>query len=111
MSFETSDPKYIICDSTKIMKPKAERVRKIKNKKDFWCYIPTKNLNLDLISLNEIENDFKEFKSKKEEQKVHKEISNLLIKAKMNKKNKKILICKRPEKPLYNNYQDIELFI
>ena len=111
MTSETSGPKYIISDSTNIIKPKAERVKKIKNKKDFYYYIPTKNLNLDLISLNEIDNDFKDFKSKKEAQIVQKEITNLMKKAKMNKKNKNILICKRPEKPLYKNYEDIELFI
>ena len=111
MTSEASGPKYIISDSTNIMKPKAERVRKIKHKKDFWYYIPSKNLNLDLISLNEIEKDFEDFKYKKEAQIVQKEITNLMNKAKMSKKNKNILICKRPEKPMYKNYDDIELFI
>ena len=52
MASETAEPQYIICDSPKIMRPKAERVRKIKNGKDFWCIKPKKEFNLDLISLS-----------------------------------------------------------
>ena len=46
------------------------------------------SFNLDLISLEEIENDFNEFKSKNEEIEVQKELLNLLRKAKNNNHQK-----------------------
>ena len=46
------------------------------------------SFNLDLISLEEIENDFNEFKSKNEEIEAQKELLNLLRKAKNNNHQK-----------------------
>ena len=111
MASESSEPQYIICDSPKIMRPKAERVRKIKNGNDFWCSKPKKEFNLDLISLSEIEKDFIEFKFKNEEKKVQKELLNLMQKAKMCKKNKKFLTRQTPERPFYKYFDNVELVI
>ena len=82
-----------------------------KNGKDFWFSRPSKNFNLDLISINEINKDFSEFKSRKEEMKVKKELLNLIKKVKKSKNNKNNAKYKRPENPLYSSYHDFELFI
>ena len=111
MASETSEPQYIICDSPRIMRPKAERVRRIKNEKDFWFRKPSNEFNLDKISLSEIEKDFIEFKFKKEEKKVQKELLDLMKKAKMSKKNKKFLKRQIPERPLYKYFENCELVI
>ena len=111
MSSESSKTKYIISETTKIYCPKPERVRRIKNGKDFCFSKPSKNFNLDLISINEINKDFSEFKSRKEEMKVKKELLNLIKKVKKSKNNKNNAKYKRPENPLYSSYHDIELFI
>ena len=83
MSSTNSKPRIIISNSCQIMCPKPGRVRRIKNGKDFIYKIP-KKLNLELISLNEIEKDFDEIKSKKEQ----KELIYLIKKAKKFKTNK-----------------------
>ena len=111
MSSETSEPQYIMCDSPRIMRPKAERIRRIKNEKVFLCYKPRIEFNLDEISLSEIEKDFIEFKFKNEEKEVQNELINLIKKAKANKKNKKYLTRKTPERPLYKYYDNCELVI
>ncbi len=111
MSSETSEPQCIICDSPKIMRPKAERIRKIKNEKIFLCNKPRIEFNLDKISLSEIEKDFIEFKFKNEEKKVQKELLNLMQKAKMCKKNKKFLTRQTPERPFYKYFDNVELVI
>ena len=67
------------------------------------------SFNLDLISLEEIENDFNEIKSKNEELEVQKELLNLLRKA--NNKYKKENYpnnfgkFKRPKNPDYKNFE------
>ena len=67
------------------------------------------SFNLDLISLEEIENDFNEIKSKNEELEVQKELLNLLRNTNNNYKNE---ICpnnfgkfKRPKNPDYINFE------
>ena len=111
MSSETSEPQCIICDSPRIKRPKAERIRKIKNEKIFLCNKPRIEFNLDKISLSEIEKDFIEFKFKNEEKKVQNELLNLLQKAKTNKVNKNYLTRKTPQRPLYKYYENCELVI
>ena len=111
MASETSEPQYIICDSPRIMRPKAERIRRIKNEKVFLFNKPRIEFNLDKISLSEIEKDFIEFKFKNEEKEVQNELINLMTKAKTNKKNKKYLTRKTPERPLYKYYENCELVI
>ena len=67
------------------------------------------SFNLDLISLEEIENDFNEFKSKNEEIEVQKELLNLLRNANNNYKNENYCNnfrnLKRPKNPDYKNYE------
>ena len=68
------------------------------------------SFNLDFISLEEIEKDFKEFKSKSEELEVQNELISLMFEADNeycdgNKKYEKI---KRPQKPFWkfiNKYE------
>ena len=67
------------------------------------------SFNLDLISLEEIENDFNEIKSKNEEIEVQKELLNLLRNANNHYKNEN---CpnyfgkfKRPKNPDYKNFE------
>ena len=68
------------------IKPKNIRLNNIEHKKNNMKYFThtekNKNLsfNLDLISLEEMENDFKEFKSKNEEIEVQRELINLILK-------------------------------
>ena len=110
MSSKTS-PRYIICDSPQIFRPKPERVHRIKIAKDFF-YKKPKTFNLDLISENEIKNDFDEFKSKSEEIKAQKELIYLIKKCKKEKKNKNNMKYKRPERqPLYNNVNNLDVVI
>ena len=103
----SSKPGYIICDSPKIMCPKPERVRRIKHKKDYIKKIP-KKLNLDLISLKEIEKDFKEMKNKNEQKELY-----YLIKKAKNCKNKmnKTENYIRPEKPLVNYFNNFDFLL
>ena len=65
--------------------------------------------NLDKISLEEIENDFKLFKSKSEDIKVQKELLNLIRKVEnescRNDCYKKSKIIKRPENPFSKNIE------
>ena len=105
----------IICDEPVIHKPKPKRIHRMEysmshsnnglfnnrrlnqgkilrkkyheNKNNKINNRISRNLpfNLDLISLEEIENDFNEFKSKNEEIEVQKELLNLLKKANNNK--------------------------
>ena len=69
------------------IKPRNSRMNnndhKKSNTKNFIHDEKNKNLsfNLDLISLEEIENDFKDFKSKNEEIEVQRELLNLIKKA------------------------------
>ena len=64
-----------------------------------------KNLsfNLDLISLEEIDNDFKEFKSKSEETEVQNELINLLKETNNESLNENFQTIKRPDKPFCKN--------
>ena len=67
------------------------------------------SFNLDLISLEEIENDFNEIKSKNEELEVQKELLNLLRNANNNYKKENYPNnfgkFKRPKKPDYKNFE------
>ena len=69
------------------IKPRNSRMNnndhKKSNIKNYMHDEKNKNFsfNLDLISLEEIENDFKEFKSKNEEIEVQRELLNLIKKA------------------------------
>ena len=131
-------PVLIICDETVIHKPKPKRINKIQNnvshinngyfnnrllnqnkmirrhnheKKNKFNNKTSEKIsfNLDLISLEEIENDFNEIKSKNEELEVQKELLNLLRNANNNFKKKNY--CnnsrkfKRPKNPDYKNYE------
>ena len=123
----------IICDEPVIHKPKPKRIHKIQynmshgnnnlfnnrrlkadkiqrknyhdNEINKINYKASKNLpfNLDLISLEEMENDFNEFKSKSEEIEVQKELLNLLRNA--NNNNKKENICRN-----FRNFKKYENF-
>ena len=105
-----SDPLLVICNTPKIYHPKPKRINKIMNYKEeqrkykIKKILKKKILNLDLISTEEIENDFIEFKNKNEEIEVQKELFSLI------KKTKSIKNQNRPKNPLYNN-TNIELFI
>ena len=111
-----SSPIMIICDSPKIFHPKPKRNHKIMNnkehfrKKEIKRIMKKNSLNLESISLQDIENDFIELKSKKEEFEVQKELSFLIKKAN-NVKNENIIKYNRPKNPLYNTANNIELFI
>ena len=61
------------------------------------------SFNLDLISLEEIDNDFKEFKSKSEETEVQNELINLLKETNNESLNENFQTIKRPEKPFCKN--------
>ena len=61
------------------------------------------SFNLDFISLDEIEKDFKEFKSKSEEIEEQNELINLIREADNECFNDNIQIIKRPEKPYCRN--------
>ena len=130
-------PVLIICNEPIIHKPKPKRINKIQSNMSYFNNglfsnrkfnqnkitrrhnigknngKPEKiSFNLDLISLEEIENDFNEIKSKNEEIEVQKELLNLLKNANNHYKNEN---CpnyfgkfKRPKNPDYKNF---ELFI
>ena len=61
------------------------------------------SFNLDFISLEEIEKDFKEFKSKDEELEVQNELINLINEADNECFNDNYQLIKRPEKPFCTN--------
>ncbi len=73
--------------------------------KNYFYEEKRKNLsfNLDLISLEEIDNDFKEFKSKSEETEVQNELINLLKETNNESLNENFQTIKRPEKPFCKN--------
>ena len=130
------EPLLIIYDHP-IIKPKPKRIHKIqnnmpKNTNDLFTKkslkskslrinnqqencgnkIKKKNseklsFNLDLISLEEIENDFNDFKSKTEEIEEQKEILYLLKKANNNNSCRNIRKYKRPENPICKNFEFI----
>ena len=108
MSSRSSIPKYIVCDPSQIMTPKPRHIRKIKNRKEKIYKIP-KKLNLNLISLNEIEEDFIKIKYINEQ----KELMKLIRKAKncKNKNKNKTFDYLRPEKANFDDTNEIKLFI
>ena len=94
------------------IKPKNPRINNIENKKNMKYFINNEknrniSFNLDVISLEEMENDFKEFKSKNEEIEVQRELITLIIKAERescrNECNKNCPKIRRPQKPFYIN--------
>ena len=132
----SKEPLLIICAEAKIHKPKPKRINK---KSYIYQYNKKPNhynrysnprtsrmnnhdqkkknyekneklcFNLDLISLEEIENDFKEFKSKSEEIEVQRELINLMRKANdescRNDSFKNLHKIKRPQKPYCTNIE------
>ena len=108
MSSRSSIPKYIVCNPSQIMFPKPRHIRKIKNRKEKIYKIP-KKLNLNLISLNEIEEDFIKIKYENEQ----KELIKLIKKAKKCKNNNhnKTQNLLRPQKTIFDDINKIELFI
>ena len=132
------EPLLIICDEPIIHKPKPKRIHKIQNNtpcnnnglfnnrllkpktsrtnnhhenKNNKIKNKQKKLsfNLDLISLEEIENDFNDFKSKSEDIEVQKELITLLKKTNNNGNCNRRCInigkYKRPINPVYKNYE------
>ena len=137
-----NEPKLVICEANIIYKPKPKKIyksnlklspinhfsknshenknhfRKNKKKKENW------NLNLkkegiaksqkfELISFEEIENDFKELKAQSERVKVENELLKLLENSTKDtsfdeeeEKNKKI---KRPKNINYKNFELIDM--
>ena len=110
------------CTYNKI--PKQKNIRKDFNHDNKKNYIiknylfeeknKVHSFNLDFISLEEMENDFKEFKSKSEELEVQNELINLMFNAdnefccdnyKNIKKKEKIERPKKPSCKLINNYE------
>ena len=100
--------------------PKQKNIRKDFNYEHKKNYIKNfvfeeknkvNSFNLDFISLEEIENDFKEFKSKSEELEVQKELINLMFEPDNEFKSgnyKKYEKIERPQKPfckIINNYE------
>ena len=90
-------------------KNKHEKKNKNKNNNNNNESSEKISFNLDLISLEEIENDFNEIKSKNEEFEVQKELLNLLRNANNNCKKEN---CpnnfgnfKRPKNPDYKNFE------
>ena len=63
------------------------------------------SFNLDLISLEEIENDFKEFKSKSEDLEAQNELINLIRSMDNECYNENVQLIKRPEKPFCKNFK------
>ena len=64
------------------------------------------SFNLDFISLEEIDKDFKEFKSKSEELEVQNELINLMKKADNEYYySDNVQIIKRPKKPFCKNFK------
>ena len=61
------------------------------------------SFNLDLISLEEIDNDFKEFKSKSEELEVQNELVSLIKEADNEHYREDFHLIKRPENPSCTN--------
>ena len=96
-----------ICKNKKIKQKisKYKNENENKNKKIKKKKSKRLSFNLDLISLEEIENDFNDFKSKNEEIEVQRELLNLLIK---NNNNQRYCInkgkYKRPENPFFKNF-------
>ena len=134
----STEPLLIICAEPKIHKPKPKRINKKSNiyqynkksnnynrhlnhrsqrnnyeqKKNKNCLHEDKNemcFNLDLISLEEIENDFKLFKSKSEEIEVQRELINLMKRASdesyRNESYKNFQRIKRPQNPFCKNIE------
>ena len=132
------EPLLIICDEPIIHKPKPKRIHKIQNNTTYNNnglfnhrllkpktsrinnHHENKNnkiknkqkklsFNLDLISLEEIENDFNDFKSKSEEIEVQKELITLLKKTNNNGNCYRRCINfgknKRPINPIYKDYE------
>ena len=130
MMVVSNEPKLVVCETNIIYKPKPKKVyksnlklspistnlngnkkqkRKIKKKSELNLIKNgmTNSQNFDLISFEEIENDFKELKAQSERIKDEKELLKLLENSTNDsssnedeKKNKKI---KRPKNILYKN--------
>ena len=134
----STEPLLIICAEPKIHKPKPKRINKKSNifqynkksnnynrhlnhrpqrnnyeqKKNKNYLHEDKNemcFNLDLISLEEIENDFKLIKSKSEEIEVQRELINLMKRASdesyRNESYKNFQRIKRPQNPFCKNIE------
>ena len=138
MMVVSNEPKLVICEANIIYKPKPKKVYKSNLNLSPISHFPTnlngnkkqtrktkknpenidynlkkngitKSQNFDLISFEEIENDFKELKAQSERIKVEKELLKLLensTKDSSSNEDEKIKKkIKRPKKILYKNYQ------
>ena len=134
----SNEPKLLVSDINIIYKPKPRKVyisnfelssktnfttnhleskthnRKHKHRKkhENWNLKKngiTKSQNFDLISLDEIEKDFKELKARREIVQVQKELLKLLENStnytRFDEKEKKTQIIKRPKNLLYKNFE------
>ena len=134
----SNEPKLLVSDINIIYKPKPKKVyisnfelssktnfttnhleskmhnRKHKHRKkhENWNLKKngiTKSQNFDLISLDEIEKDFKELKARREIVQVQKELLKLLENStnytRFDEKEKKTQIIKRPKNLLYKNFE------
>ncbi len=138
MMLISNEPKLLVSDINIIYKPKPRKVyisnfelssksnfttnhleskmhnRKHKHRKkhENWNLKKngiTKSQNFDLISLDEIEKDFKELKARREIVQVQKELLKLLENStnytRFDEKEKKTQIIKRPKNLLYKNFE------
>ena len=134
----SNEPKLLVSDINIIYKPKPRKVyisnfelssktnfitnhleskmhnRKHKHRKKHENWNLKKNgisksQNFDLISLDEIEKDFKELKARREIVQVQKELLKLLENStnytRFDEKEKKTQIIKRPKNLLYKNFE------
>ena len=137
MSDEPDEPKLIVSEINIIYKPKPKRLfkankklstlihltakthenkshkQKIKKRRENWNLNLTKNgiaksQNFDLISLEEIENDFKELKAKSEIFEVENELLKLLQNSTKDtsfEEERKNKIIERPKNIFYKNFE------
>ena len=130
MMVVSNDP---ICEENKIYRPKPKKVykshlklspithvdkkmhKKKKKKENLGLDLNLKNAksqNFDLISFEEIENDFKELKDRSERDNIEKELLALLENSTKDtsfneeKSNKRI---KRPKNNFYQNFESINM--
>ena len=107
---ETSNTEKIYKPKFKRLCPKKKKIAnltKFKTQKDFA--VSKKNLNLDKISIEEINQDFLRYSQNAENEKCQNELRNLMIEDN-NKYNNNIInndIIKRPQNPFEKN---IELY-
>ena len=138
MMVVSNEPKLLVSDINIIYKPKPRKVFisnfELSSKSNFTTNHPenkmhnrkhkhrkkhenwnlkkngiTKGQNFDLISLDEIEKDFKELKARREILQVQKELLKLLENSsnytRFGEEEKKTQVIKRPKNLLYKNFE------